>query len=316
MKITIIKTLLVILAGVLGMAILANAQAPGTTPPPRDFSKVEIKTTKVSSNFYMLEGQGGMGESTMTGALVGPDGVLLVDTQFAELAGKIIAAVRQISSSPIRFVINTHVHTDHTGGNEILGNMGAVIFARDELRTRMANGWNVLTGAHVMPAPAAALPLVTFRGPVTFHIDGEEVEAIPIPRAHTDGDTVVRFHNEDLLMTGDFYRSEGFPNIDRGNGGSLNGTIDGLNATIAMVGPDTKIIPGHGPIVDRSAMVAQRDMILAIRDRVAHLIQQGKTEKEVVAAHLTSDYDAKVPQAALTSDRFVSQIYAELKTAK
>src|SRR6202043_1086273 len=154
------------------------------------------------SNFYTLEGQGGMGESTMTGALVGPDGVLLVDTQFAELIGKIVAAVKQISSNPIRFVINTHVHTDHTGGNKNLGSMGAVIFARDELRARMANGWTVMNGTHVMPAPAAALPVVTYSGRVTFHMDGEEVEAIPIPRAHTDGDTIVRFHVADLLMTG------------------------------------------------------------------------------------------------------------------
>ena len=147
-------------------------------------------------------------------------------------------------------------------------------------------------------------------------MDGEEVEAIPIPRAHTDGDTVVRFHVADLLMTGDFYRSEGFPNIDKGNGGSLIGTIEGLGVVIEMAGPNTKIIPGHGPIVDREAMVAQRDMILAIRDRVAHLIQQGKTEEEVLAAHPTSDYDAKIPQAAQTSARFVGQLYAELKAAK
>jgi cyclase len=315
MKITAIKTSSAVLAAFFIMVGLANAQGPGAAPAaapaPPDFSKVEIKTTKVSSNFYTLEGQGGM-----IGVLVGPDGVLLVDTQFAPLTDKIVAAVKQISSAPIRFVINTHVHGDHTGGNENLGKMGAVIFSRDELRARLVNPAPAANGAPVKPAPAAALPLVTYRGRVTFHMNGEEVEAIPIQRAHTDGDTLVRFHGADVLMTGDFYRSVGFPNIDRTNGGSLNGMIEGLGAVIGMAGPNTKIIPGHGPTVDRAAVIAHRDMILAIRDRVAQLVQQGKTAEEVLAVHPTSDYDAKIPTAAQSSDRFVGQLYAELKPAK
>jgi cyclase len=311
MKIRWMKSSLALLAGLFSMAILANAQGPAAAPAPPDFSKVEIKTTKVSGNFYTLEGQGGM-----IGALVGPDGVLLVDTQFAPLTGKIVAAVKQISSGPIRFVIDTHVHGDHTGGNENLAKMGAVIFARDELRARLANPAPAANGAPGVPAPAAALPVVTYRGRVTFHMDGEEVELIPIPRAHTDGDTLVRFHAADVLMTGDFYRSTGFPNIDRVNGGSLNGMIDGLGAVIGTAGPNTKIVPGHGPTVDRMAVIAHRDMILAIRDRVAQLIQQGKTAEEVLASHPTSDYDAKVPMVAGSSDRFVGQLYAELKPAK
>jgi glyoxylase-like metal-dependent hydrolase (beta-lactamase superfamily II) len=190
----------------------------------------------------------------------------------------------------------------------------------EELRGRLMNPAPAANGAPVMPAPAAALPVVTYRGRVTFHMNGEDVEAIPIQRAHTDGDTLVYFHNDNVLMTGDFYRSAGYPNIDRVNGGSLNGMIDGLGVVIGMAGPNTKIIPGHGPTVDRAAVIAHRDMILALRDRVAQLAQQGKTAEEVVAAHPTSDFDAKVPMAPGSTDRFgdrfVGQLYAELKGTK
>jgi cyclase len=305
MKTAGIKILPVVLAALFGMAALTSAQAPP------DFSKVEIKTTKVADNFYTLEGQGGT-----IGVLAGPDGVFLVDTQFAPLTTKIVAAVKQISPNPIRFVVNTHVHPDHTGGNENLGKMGAVIFAREELRGRLMNPNPAANGTPVPPAPAAALPVITYRGRVTFHMDGEEVELIPIQRAHTDGDTLVYFHNANVLMTGDFYRSIGYPNIDRANGGSLNGMIDGLGVVIGMAGPNTKIIPGHGATVDRAAVIAHRDMILGVRDRVEQLVKQGKTPEEVVAAHPTSEFDAKVPPVQGTTDRFVGQLYAELKPAK
>jgi cyclase len=275
-----------------------------------DFSKVEIKTTKVASNFYTLEGQGGT-----IGVLVGPDGILMVDDQFAPLSEKIVAAIKQVSTAPIRFLINTHVHGDHTGGNENFGKMGVTIFAREELRGRLAHPSPAANGTPGVPAPPVALPVVTYAGPVTFHMDGEEVNLIPIPRAHTDGDTLVRFRNADVIMTGDFYRSVQFPNIDRVNGGTLNGMIDGLGRTIGLAGPNTKIIPGHGPTVDRAALMAHRDMILAIRDKVSQLVQQGKTADEVLAAHPTSDYDSRVPGSAETTERFVRQLYAELKPA-
>ena len=269
----------------LSFAVLATtvyAQAPQP-----DFSKVEIKTTKISDNFYTLEGQGGT-----IGVLVGPDGIFMVDSQFAPLSQKIAAAIHQISDKPIRFMVNTHVHGDHTGGNENFAKMGATIFARDELRYRLAHPSPGANGAPGVPAPADALPVVTYEGPVTIHMDGEDVHLIPIRRAHTDGDTLVYFPSNDVLMTGDYFRSIQFPNIDRTNGGSLNGMIEGLGITIGMAGPNTKIIPGHGPMVDRAALIAHRDMILAIRDKVAALVQQGKTVDEVLAAKPTSDYDS------------------------
>jgi cyclase len=275
---------------------------------PQDFSKVEIKTTKLSDNFYTLDGQGGT-----IGVLVGPEGIFMVDSQFAPLSQKIAAAIHQISDKPIRFMVNTHVHGDHTGGNENFAKMGVTIFARDELRWRLAHPSPGANGAPGAPAPAAALPVVTYDGPVTIHMDGEDVHLIPIHKAHTDGDTLVYFPANDVLMTGDYFRSVQFPNIDRANGGSLDGMLEGIGVTIGMAGPKTRIVPGHGPMVDRAALISHRDMILAIRAKVAALVQQGKTVEEVLAAKPTSDFD-NIPNASTTSERFVRQLYAELKT--
>ena len=278
------------------LALTVPAQPQGT-----DYSKVQITATKITAHFYTLEGSGGM-----IGVLAGPDGVLMVDSQFAPLTDKIVAAVKQISSSPIRFLIDTHVHGDHTGGNENLGKLGVTIFAREELRDRLAKGGTAPPG----------LPVVTYTGKLTFHLNTERVELIPVPAAHTDGDTMVFFPDSKVLMTGDFYRSVGYPNIDLANGGSLKGMLAGLQAIADVAAPDTKIIPGHGPTVDRLAVLSQRDMILAIRDKVAALVRQGKTQEEVVAALPTADYDAKVPTAATTSARFVGQLYSEIKAGK
>jgi cyclase len=278
------------------LALPAVAQQP-------DFSKVEIKVTEVAKDLYALEGQGG----TM-GALVGPDGVFVVDSQFAPLTEKLVAAVKRVTTSPIRFLVNTHVHPDHTGGNENFGKMGVLLFSRDQLRERL-----VRPAGNAQPAPAAALPVVTYDGPVTLHLNGQDIQLIPVRRAHTDGDTLVRFPGLDVIFTGDYFRSMGYPNIDRALGGSLNGMLDGLATTIGMMGPNTKAVPGHGPIVDRAALTAHRDLILVMRDRVAQLKAQGKTEQEVIAAKVTADYDSKVTGATqMTADRFIGQIYAEL----
>src|SRR6266513_6200439 len=203
------------------LAIAATAIAANAQNPP-DFSKVEIKTSKITDKFYTLEGQGGM-----IGILTGPDGVFMVDTQFAPLSEKLAAAVKKVTDKPIRFIVNTHVHPDHTGGNENFQKMGAVLISRDQLRARLAR-----PAGNAAPPPAAALPVVTYDGPVTIHMNGEDIQLIPIHSAHTDGDTLVRFPGLDVLMTGDYYRSAGYPNIDRANGGSLDGMIEGLGATI------------------------------------------------------------------------------------
>jgi glyoxylase-like metal-dependent hydrolase (beta-lactamase superfamily II) len=240
----------------------------------------------------------------------------MVDSQFAPLTDKIVAAVKQVSNSPIKFLINTHVHPDHTGGNENLGKMGVTIFAREELRNRLAHPNPGANGAPGTPAPAAALPVITYDSPLTFHLDGEDVQAIPIPKAHTDGDTLVFFPKANVIMIGDYFRSLGYPNIDRANGGTLNGMLAGIDAAIKLCNPATKVVPGHGEITDRNGLQAHRDMIVAIRDKIAPMVSQGKTLEEVTASKPTAAYDAKVPGGATTIDRFVGQVYAELKAGK
>jgi len=276
-----------------------------------DFSKVEIKANRVTDKFYTLDGQGGT-----IGVLFGPDGVFMVDTQFAPLSDKIAAAIKRLTPQPIKFVVNTHVHGDHTGGDENFGKMGATIISREELRYRLAHPNPNANGTPGVPMPAAGLPKQTYRELLTMRMNGEDIQMIAIPRAHTDGDTLVVFPGLDVIMTGDFYRSIQYPNVDRANGGSLQGLIDGLGVVIGHAGPNTKIIPGHGPTVDRNAVVAHRDMALAVRDRVARLVEQGKSEDEVVAAKVTADLDAKVQEVGTTGERFVRQVYAEVKSTR
>lgn len=295
MRITSALALATLMAITAGSAFAQGGQ--------QDFSKVEIKATKITDKFYTLEGQGGT-----IGVLAGPEGVFLVDTQFAPLTEKIAAAVKKISNSPIKFIVNTHVHGDHSGGNENFAKLGAVLFSRDQLRARLA----APAGPNAAPPPAASLPAITYDGPVTLHMNGEQVQLIPIRNAHTDGDTLVRFAGLDILMTGDYYRSLGYPNIDRNNGGTLNGMLEGLGTTIGLAGPNTKIIPGHGPTVDRTAVTAHRDMMLALRDRVAQMIKQGMNAQQIVAAKLTNEFDSKVNTPGTTGDRFINQLYAEL----
>ncbi len=189
----------------------------------------------------------------------------------------------------------------------------SIILARPELRARLVKPSPAANGTTPPSAPAAALPVVTYTSKTTVHMNGEEIQLIPIPVAHTDGDTLVYFPGQDVLMMGDYFRSAGYPNIDRANGGSLKGMIDGLQAAVDLAKPTTKVVPGHGTITDKAGLAAHRAMIIAIRDKVAPLVQQGKTLEEVVASKPTSDFDAKVPMPGTTGDRFVGQVYAELK---
>jgi glyoxylase-like metal-dependent hydrolase (beta-lactamase superfamily II) len=287
---------------VFASGLIVQAQQP-------DMSQVQIKTTKIAGNFSTLEGQGGT-----IGVLAGPDGVLMVDAQFAPLSDKIIAAIKQISDGRIRFLINTHVHGDHTGGNENIAKTGATILARENLRARLVKPAPGANGQPGTPAPPQALPVITYDSPLTIRMNGEEVQLIPVPLAHTDGDTMVYFPTANVLMTGDFYRSTGYPNIDRANGGTMNGMLAGFDAIVALARADTKIVPGHGAVVDKTAVAAHKAMMMAVRDKVAALVTQGKTQEEVVAAKVTNEFDARVTGATpQTADRFVGQLYQELK---
>jgi cyclase len=303
----ICRTLLLFLATCIVAAAKAQTTPPVARGPRIDFSKIEIRTTRLSDNFYLLEGHGGR-----ITVLTGPDGVLMIDSQFAPLTDKIVAAIRQISDQPIRFLINTHVHADHTGGNENLARQGALIFSRDELRCRLMHPSPGPNGKAPPPAPAKALPVVTYNSPVTLHVNGEDVQLIPIRAAHTDGDTLIRFPKQDVLVVGDYYRSVGYPFVDIFNGGTLEGLLAGLDETIRLSGPNTKIIPGHGPVVDRNAVIAQRDLVLSMRDRMLPLIAKRMTVDEVLAQKLTAGTEVSVPQGAQTAEEFVRWLYAEL----
>lgn len=318
MKVIRNQTALALVLGVLAVtSTQAQQQSPQQQSPQQptqqqqpDFSKIEIKTTKIADDFYTLEGQGGT-----ISVLIGPEGILLVDSQFAPLTEKLVAAIKKISNKPIRFLVNTHVHGDHTGGNENFAKLGATIFSRDQLRDRLARPRPAADGTPGKPAPAQALPVVTYDGPVSIHLNGEDVRLLPIRNAHTDGDTLVQFVNHDILATGDYYRSVGFPYVDLINGGSLKGLIDGLGATIGRAGPNTKIIPGHGPITDRNGVIAHRDFILALRDKVSALIAQSKSLEDVIAAKPTAEFEAQIPQAQ-NSERLIKWLYTEVKAAQ
>jgi cyclase len=315
--------LLVIVAVV--FSACAWAQGPGT-----DFSKIDITAEKIAPNLYMLSGSAGLdpghqdGAGGRIGVLAGPDGIFMVDAQYAPLTDKVLAAIRQISPAPIRFMANTHVHIDHTGGNANFARMGVTIFAQEELREELLHPPALANGN---PAPArdpASLPVVTYGlgGPVKIHMNGEIVDLIPVRAAHTGGDTMIRFENANAIMIGDFYRNYGYPYIDTNNGGSLKGALEALDATMELAGPDTKLIPGHGTIIHRTDLIPYRDMILDVQAKVQQMIAQGKTREEVLAAKVTAPYDAKVPGGLLpagagtSADRFVGMVYSELKFGK
>jgi glyoxylase-like metal-dependent hydrolase (beta-lactamase superfamily II) len=309
-----------LLASLVAATLPASAWAQGGI----QYDKIEIKTDKVASNLYMLSGSEGVdpghpdGAGGRIGVLAGPDGIFMVDSQYLQIGDKVLAAVRRIDPGPIRFLVNTHVHPDHTAGNATFAKLGAVLLAREELREGMAR-------PPAAPAPArdpARLPVITYGmgEPVRLRMNGETIELIPVRAAHTGGDTIVRFVNADLIMIGDFYRNFGYPFIDTSNGGSLKGALDGLDLTMKIAGPNTRLVPGHGTYINRSDIVPYRNMILDVQNRVQQLIAQGKTLPDVLAAKVTSPYDGKVPggllpagAAGTSADRFVSMVYAQLK---
>ncbi len=291
-------------ASALSLVFAATAPAQQS-----DLSKVDIKTTRIADDFYTLEGQGGT-----VSVLTGPDGVLLVDSQFAPLTEKLAAAVKAVSDQPIRFLVNTHVHADHTGGIENFARLGAVIFSRDQLRERLAHPNAGPNGQPGTPAAAKALPVVTYDNEVTIHLNGEDVKLIPIRAAHTDGDTLIHFPRHDILAVGDYIRTVGYPRIDLNNGGSMKGLLAAYDQTLKLAGPNTRIIPGHGAITDRSGVAAQRDLVLKVRDRIRPLVKKGRSVEDVIASKPTGDLDATVPSGAQTSEQFVRWLYAELKS--
>ena len=286
-----------------------------------DFGKVEILTERLAPNVYMLTGSSGLdpfhedAAGGRIGVLAGPDGILMIDSQYAQLGDKVLAAVRRISDRPIRWLVNTHIHRDHTAGNAFFARQGAVILAREELRegmVRLSQAPNAVTNPVADPA---GFPVITYGMGETVRIrmNGETVDLIPVRAAHTGGDTNIRFEHANVVFIGDFYRNYGYPFIDVANGGSLDGMIDGLDGTLRAADADTVLVPGHGTVVKRDDLIPYRDMIVAVRQRVQEMISQGKTLKEVLAANITAAYDARVAGGTPASaERFVTAVYREL----
>jgi len=274
----------------------------------RDYSDVEIKAIKVIGNVYMLTGSGGN-----MGITAGPDGVFLIDDQFAPLTKKIRSAIAKISKEDIRFVINTHLHGDHTGGNENMGKGGSVIVAHDNVRKRMSvESFNEFRKKMDPAAPKEALPVITFAEAVTFHLNGEEIYVFHVQPAHTDGDSIVHFRGSNVLHTGDIFFNGFYPYIDIGSGGSVDGLIAAAEQILEIADDETKIIPGHGPLGNRKDLVVYLKVIKKIRKDVAKLIKEGKNLRETLKAKPTAKFDKKWGGGFMNPETFTTIIYKSL----
>lgn len=293
------------------LAAILGATAASAPAQQRDFSKVEVKAERIASGVAVLTGAGGN-----IGLSFGEDGNVLVDDQFAPLTDKIIAAVRTIDPDPVRFVINTHWHGDHTGGNENLGAAGTVIVAHDNVRTRMsADHLSKRFKTTIKATPKAGLPVVTFAQGANIHLNGDELRIVHVARAHTDGDSLVLFTRAKVLHMGDiFFHRMSFPFIDLESGGSVDGMIAAVKAGLAMADAQTKIIPGHGPVATRADLAAYLAMIEEVRSKVSAGLAAGQSREAAVAGKPAAAYDIK--GGFISADDFVGTVYDSLAAAR
>jgi cyclase len=274
-----------------------------------DYSKVTIKTTKLAEGMYMLEGAGGN-----IGVSVGDDGVILVDDQFAPLTPKIQDAISKITPKPIRFVINTHWHGDHVGGNENLATAGAVIIAHDNVRKRMSTDQFIqLLNRKVPPSPPRALPVVTFTSDITLHLNGEDIHVIHVDPAHTDGDSLVVFSKAKIIHVGDVYRTVGYPFVDLSSGGNFDGVIAVADKVTGMIDASFKVIPGHGELSTRADLKSWHDMLVEIRASVKKQADAGKTLDQIQQLKLTAKWDDRWGKGSIKPDQVVEFAFAAVK---
>ena len=265
-----------------------------------DFAKLELQTVKVTDGLYVLMGGPAQGNIAVS---VGSDGVFLVDTMYGQMHQKIVNAVKALSPQPIRYVVNTHLHGDHTAGNAAMAKLGAVIISHENMRRRMADTQN---------APGT-LPVLTYSDSLTLHFNGEEIQIYHPAPAHTDGDSIIYFRNANVAHVGDIPASLRYPNIGVNDGGTVDGMMAAARQLMKVVKPDTRIIPGHlGPVVGFKEIEQQLTMFTAVRDRIAAAIKAGKSETEVIASKPTKDFDDGRMGGAITPDRFVSLVYTDL----
>ena len=306
--------------GLTVVTLSASAQQPATTSPPAAAAApaampaaaedVKIETIPVAAGIYMLKGRGGN-----IGLTVGVDGAAIIDDQFADMAPKIRAAVAMLSDQPVHFVINTHLHGDHTGGNDSFGKTGAVIIAHENVRKRLGSPQvNPTTNAPIEPRAREALPVITFADSASLHFNDEDLEFTHLPNAHTETDIIVRFRKANVLHMGDCFTG-GFPFIDGNTGGTLDGLIRAHEAVLPTVDDNTKIIRGHGPLGNKAELQAFHDMLVVIRDRVAKLVKAGKSQDEVVAARPTKEFEEKYGGTNFNAAQWIGRAYVDQKTA-
>jgi len=284
--------------------LLASAALIASGPVlGQDVSKVEIKTEQVAPGVAVLFGAGGN-----IGLSYGEDGTILIDDQFAPLTEKIQTAVSTLGAQPVKFLVNTHWHYDHTGGNENLGKANAVIMAHDNVRVRMAAGQG-----NQKPAATIALPVVTYADGLKLHLNGEEVRVIHMPAGHTDGDSIVHWTRSNVIHMGDlFFLRMSFPFVDASSGGHVRGVIAAADKVLAMADGQTKIIPGHGPVATKADLQQYRDMVAQIVSRVEAGIKAGKTLEQIKAEKPADGFGVKI-DGFITADRFVETVYGMVK---
>jgi glyoxylase-like metal-dependent hydrolase (beta-lactamase superfamily II) len=286
---------------------VASAQIEKAPIPPAD---VQIQAVNIAPGIYMLVGRGGN-----IGVTVGVDGAAIIDDQFADMVPKIRAAVALLAERPVKFVINTHLHGDHTGGNEAFGKSGAVIIAQDNVRKFLgAPQVNTATNVTTPPSPREALPVITFADNATLHFNDDDLEFKHLPNAHTETDIVVRFRKANVVHMGDTFTG-GFPFIDGSNGGTLDGFIRAHETVLATVDDDTKIIRGHGPLGNKAELQAYHDMLVVVRDRLAKLVKAGKTQEQAVEARPTREFEEKYGGANFNAAQWIGRAYVDQKTA-
>jgi glyoxylase-like metal-dependent hydrolase (beta-lactamase superfamily II) len=290
----------VVTGGLLALAVAAAAQEGTET--------VEVKATSVAGAVWMLEGRGGN-----IAVSAGEDGILMVDDQYAPLTPAIGEAIARIQEGPVRFVLNTHWHRDHTGGNENFGAAGAIIVAHDNVRTRMSTEQFIeFFRRTVPPSPDGALPVITFGTDVSFHLNGEAVRAFHVPHAHTDGDAIVHFPGSGVVHMGDVFFNGTYPFIDVASGGSVRGVITAVERVLPLLDEETHVIPGHGPLAGRAELVAYRDLLATVVGRIDAAVADGKSLDEVLAAAPTADFDAQWGDGSIDPSTWVRMLYADL----
>jgi glyoxylase-like metal-dependent hydrolase (beta-lactamase superfamily II) len=294
----------------LAAALLMTAPALAQSGPPLgpDFSKVEVKTTNLGHNTFMLDGFGG----NVTIA-AGGDGVIMVDSQFAPMHDKLKAAIAAVTPQPVKFLINTHYHRDHTGGNAAFGKDGAIVVAHENVKKRLAAG-TVMAVPEVKSTPALpeGLPTQTYTDATSLAVKGRSAALKHPANAHTDGDTYVYFADANVLATGDTVAMGRYPNIDFANGGSLKGMIAASDTYLTFVNEQTRIVPGHGPLANKAQLVEYRAMLIAAHERMAKLIKEEKSEADVLAAKPFADFDAKFKVNEQMSNNFMRVVYASV----